>query len=922
MAKDVLAGAVFFAFFATMAFLLASALPLWWYSTTELEGRMCACGTGLWQANVTWGDDLLEPGLLHPVQCDSSEGFIVDGCDAKGSKAQAETRRKGDVAGIFSILATLLSLGAIGFSMRVIEEKNDMRRLRWGVVCAACCSGIAILAETITLAVFMSSPLFDNLSYNFSCHFQFLHSLNSNPLKCHALGPSFGLAVGGIILSSFACALFGVTFKRPHYLDPNTGRYSMFQVTKSGARPLDPVETPAEDNSSPASTSMELRDEAEEEESLLQQNGVKRRRCGRGLGVAKSFLDFAKLYHVPTLLIFNVALFTWSNCSTGATVEPNVRIQFPKGLHWIGHELFPNQIDKHGTVAFKDDVFNFTILTSLRHFWEGHAYGLAILIGGFSGIWPYVKLFTMMVLWFVPAREKLRGKMLHWLDVLGKWSLIDAYVLCLMAVAFGFNADKNIAGIQIHVDMSVRPGWGVMSFIIATIWSLIMSHYMSFLHRRTMESREFSDLLLKGMERPPHETLATRAYAPYPRRRRFACSRSGQIVVWFVLFVTFGITLTGQLIRTFEFRFSGLADLILDEESRNTTYSLVSNGLLLPQACSKGGFLSGGNWAWFVTISYFAFAMVIPLVMLIALAILWGIPMTLSNTKRTFHLCQVLQAWSALDVFIVSIIAAVLEIGGLSEAILANSFAGPQETLCKSLKRIPTWLLDRILETLGLSSVQPELEHCALFRVDAGLLEGTWMLLYAIAAWGISTHFIMELADASIQERTCILQALASVNEESDFDDAAQHAASRDPYLLLRTQIIDDGAGMVHESETEAQGAESQTLQSTRSVVQDNNVNSIYLRRILQAQEEGAARFMGTYFGDCMYGAFPRVWWRWLERIGIMHKVHWDRVGFDIHSALLMNMFAEREGQRNLITVDSEPWAPTSPFLSSETSPS
>ena len=75
-------------------------------------------------------------------------------------------------------------------------------------------------------------------------------------------------------------------------------------------------------------------------------------------------------------------------------------------------------------------------------------------------------------------------------------------------------------------------------------------------------------------------------------------------------------------------------------------------------------------------------------------------------------------------------------------------------------------------------------------------------------------------------------------------------------------------------------------------------VQSRYMRRILHAQEEGARRFMGTYFGDCMYGPFPRAWWHVFERVGVLYKVDWDQVDFDTHSALLMNILSDQEESR------------------------
>mmetsp|Transcript_8136 Transcript_8136/g.16187 ORF Transcript_8136/g.16187 Transcript_8136/m.16187 type:complete len:1023 (-) Transcript_8136:131-3199(-) len=995
MARGVIAGGLFFGVFACFAFILASALPLWWYTTTELEGDMCACGTGLWRANFTWGDDLTQPDLLGgPYICSSESPRMTKGCDAPYT-LQSETRSKGHAAGALSILATIASFSTLFCAFLAIAERRDLQNFRRNVLCSILSCLTAISFEVATIVVFMGTPLFDNLGYNFQCHFIFDHALNSNPLRCQALGPSFGLAIGGCILSCFSCAMFVLAYRNPHYIDPNTGRYSMFEHTLLGARPLDPpvrpeyadcdsqcqpILAPYEcqngddrddhleqhllqsvgssnrlDNPSHHATALDaplsgsaalssLQDQPEtplllgSSNTMAHENQNKKPMCGMQ-SLPLSCGDFIRLFYIPTLLILNAALFTWSNCSTGATVEPDISITFPKEFRWLGHKIFPHQMDESGVVAFKDDVFNFTIFTSLRHFWSGHAYGLAILIGAFSGCWPYIKLFTMMCLWFIPAREKLRGKFLHWLDVLGKWSLVDAYVLCLMAVAFGFDADKSIAGIRVKVKMSVRPGWGVYSFVIATMISLCLSHFMTHLHRHAMESREFSPALLKSMARPPREQLSNRSYAPFPRRRRFTCSNIGQFITWFVLLGTLSNTLAGQLIRTFEFRFSGIADLILAPEKRNTTYSLVTNGLLLPEACSQGGFLSGGNWAWFMTIMYFAFAMVIPLMMLVTLAILWGVPMTLQSTKRLFHFCQILQAWSALDVFIVSIVAAVLEIGSLSEAIIASSFSEQQAGLCKFFKEIPKWMLDPILRSLGLPSIDAELEHCALFRVDAVLLEGTWLLISGIVAWALCTQLIMEFADASIVERTRILEVLSGEDEvDSDLLDpyevfrvqsgsiwgAPESALGDDQDMLPPDNNLDQQLLENHEPSDDlplppsvAQEGRDRVLrhhvQSMDSCIPVEAVNSsVYLRKILQAQEEGARRYVGS-FGDGMYGPFPRSWWPFFNRLGVLDKVAWDKVGFDIHAALLMNVFAQRdEGARSAHARGQ--WIPASPY--------
>jgi uncharacterized paraquat-inducible protein A len=97
-------------------------------------------------------------------------------------------------------------------------------------------------------------------------------------------------------------------------------------------------------------------------------------------------------------------------------------------------------------------------LLSQQHMWEAEVYALALVILCFSGIWTYVKLSMLIVAFFMPGRilsPPRRERMLIILDSLGKWSLVDAYVLVMMMVGFLFTlgAEDNVARIV------VVPGW-------------------------------------------------------------------------------------------------------------------------------------------------------------------------------------------------------------------------------------------------------------------------------------------------------------------------------------------------------------------------------------------------------------------------------------------------------------------------------
>jgi len=71
--------------------------------------------------------------------------------------------------------------------------------------------------------------------------------------------------------------------------------------------------------------------------------------------------------------------------------------------------------------------------------WKAQVYILSFLIAILSGAFPHVKLIFMFVIWMSNSKRFdpiLRGLSLEWLDVLGKWSLIDFQLLVIMSVAF------------------------------------------------------------------------------------------------------------------------------------------------------------------------------------------------------------------------------------------------------------------------------------------------------------------------------------------------------------------------------------------------------------------------------------------------------------------------------------------------------
>jgi hypothetical protein len=336
----------------------------------------------------------------------------------------------------------------------------------------------------------------------------------------------------------------------------------------------------------------------------------------------------------------------------------------------------------------------------------------------------------------------------------------------------------------------------------------------------------------------------------------------GRIVVWILLLGAFCISLAGQITKTFQFTFGGLVKLILSPEKQVTEYSLVSIGQAIPHAARHGGYLAGSGWNWFLTAQFFFLAMIVPLIRVVLLMVIWSVPMTLATTRRLHHLAKVVAAWSAMDVFLISIIAAVLEIGQLSSEVISSAFGPLESVVCEVMEKLPPPVLNAILHAVGLPSLDLS-GGCTLFRVDAVLQEGCWILMIAVLVSEIAAHIVVELCEASISERMAMLSAYHRANN---------------PLISPRRQA--------------ASRREITTGQANACVPADVPTRS--LRRLLSAQEAGAQNFVGSWF-DFLYGPFPREMWGALAGCGFMKRVDWIEIGHELHEDLVEVSDVEEE---------------------------
>lgn len=411
-------------------------------------------------------------------------------------------------------------------------------------------------------------------------------------------------------------------------------------------------------------------------------------------------------YGIPFAILANIVLFIASNTGLGAgvfvVVNPN-----------DGQEPLRTP-----------SLFSFTLANSVRDMWEAKVYALSLLIAVFSGMWPYLKLLLMLFCWIVPERYlsvPRRENFLQALDALGKWSLIDTYVLTMMMVAFRFHVAVQTA----TVDVYVHAYTGFYTFLIGTMMSLVITHLILYMHRRLCDPQ------------PSHyteyerESLSRHDFTTEDGNRKYRFTPAGALFIAFLLVATLSVVVVGSVINSFDFEFQGLVGFLLREikDSVVRPYSLISMGNALPDASEHPD--SFGSR--FIQAVFFTYAFGVPFAHLVVLFVLWVFPMVPATQRRWFHVAEVLNAWSALEVFVVSVIAALLEIRQFAQFIIGSR--------CDEINVILAKYLNKELDGD---------DRC--FDVQAYLQNGCWVLFGACLFSIVTGMLVMRMSHRAIRD--------------------------------------------------------------------------------------------------------------------------------------------------------------------------
>lgn len=444
--------------------------------------------------------------------------------------------------------------------------------------------------------------------------------------------------------------------------------------------------------------------------------------------------------------------------------------------------------------ASREDLFNFSLVGTVRDMWHAKVYAIAICIVLFSGVWPYVKLLSMFVLWEISGKNvkaSTRGKCLKFVDRLGKWSLFDSFVMTMFMVGFRFHlhvtedddyddASKKLSPSSFgDLDVVVTPKRSFYVFLFATVLSLVLGHVTLFLHRKSIRSKTEVDdtatpLWRRDVSRPS-VLLRTKMAA-------------AQAVGVFLLLVAAAVFLAvGVNIPSIKFDFLGIAGYALGSSEKTRSYSLVKLAEALPHASidkyAGGSATTTSNETItiffqhvgprFIQSTLYVFAVVAPLAQLLILCFLWIWPLTPRMQRRVQTMAEIFSAWSSLDVVLFAVVAAMLQIKQFANFVVGGGCL-KFNTMLASIGGT-----GQTSESSSNADRQQIDDDC--FDLDTYFEPGCWLLVSSAIMANFVGIWVMKRCDQSVASnalrlRTSLLRGLKrddddDQDEEDDDDD-------------------------------------------------------------------------------------------------------------------------------------------------------
>jgi hypothetical protein len=212
------------------------------------------------------------------------------------------------------------------------------------------------------------------------------------------------------------------------------------------------------------------------------------------------------------------------------------------------------------------------------------------------------------------------------------------------------------------------------------------------------------------------------------------------------------LTVVGAFLPCFNFKINGLIGILSDfgsPGSADVDYSLWHAMWALTYQADAGETLVTRIGIWTIAIIGLAFAFLVPVCQLLVQLALWWVPLRLVGMKRLFVVNEVLSAWSALEIFLVAIMVALVELGQISGFLIGKN--------CR--------FFQPMLDTMQALDLVDEVD-ATCFKVDATTSVGCYVLIAAAVLANVAGQVVMRLAEAAAEERERRIKGTARAAED------------------------------------------------------------------------------------------------------------------------------------------------------------
>eukprot|EP00756_Hemistasia_phaeocysticola_P016934 Hpha_TRINITY_DN15505_c0_g1::TRINITY_DN15505_c0_g1_i3::g.108387::m.108387 len=222
---------------------------------------------------------------------------------------------------------------------------------------------------------------------------------------------------------------------------------------------------------------------------------------------------------------------------------------------------------------------------------------------------------------------------------------------------------------------------------------------------------------------------------PLARLRWWA---QGAVVL--LLVVTMIGVVVGCFIHSFSFKFEGAAAYAVEITPGQPIYRPYSVASLPFKMLEQA---SGWNWPGYMLIAMCVFvtAVVCPILQFFALLVLWCTPLTLNQQKKVFAVNECLAASAAVEVFVIGLFAAILQLQQFTRFFVKGK--------CD--------LINEVMKEGALLGFYSD-DQATCFTVVSSLEEGCWVLFGASVLSYIVYYIVNNAARQAIAERKRLAQ--------------------------------------------------------------------------------------------------------------------------------------------------------------------